>query len=95
MASGETGYPSLGKQITFAKKDLATRLNVPVDQITLISAEVVVWPDRGLGCPQPGMGYIQVQHDGLRIRLQVKDSIYHYHSGRNRPPFLCEHPAGG
>ena len=73
-----------------AKTDLAGRLAVSVNEITLVEAKSVVWPDASLGCPQPGMVYIQVPEDGLLIRLQVGDQIYPYHSGGFRDPFLCE-----
>ena len=73
-----------------AKVDLAGRLSISVDEINLIEATSVVWPDASLGCPQPGMAYIQVPEDGLLIKLQVGDQIYPYHSGGFREPFLCE-----
>ena len=73
-----------------AKTDLAGRLSISVDEVSLIEATSVVWPDASLGCPQPGMVYIQVPEDGLLIRLQVGDQIYPYHSGGFRDPFLCE-----
>ena len=77
-----------------AREDLARRLSIEVDQIELLEVSAVVWPDGGLGCPQPGMVYTQVQHDGALIRLRVGKRIYNYHSGGNRPPFLCEQVAG-
>ena len=73
-----------------AKADLAQRLKISVNEITLVEATSVVWPDASLGCPQPGMAYIQVPEDGLLIKLQVGDQAYSYHSGGFRDPFLCE-----
>src|SRR5687767_2291521 len=49
--------PSSSPMVEQAIKDLARRLALSLDQITLVSAEAVVWPDAGLGCPQPGMAY--------------------------------------
>ncbi len=77
-----------------AQEDLAKRLAVPVDQIELVEVRDVVWPDKGLGCPQPGMAYAQVLVEGLLIRLRAGGQLYAYHSGGSRPPFLCERPAG-
>lgn len=82
--------PGLRDLIEKAKTDLAGRLAVSVNEITLVEAKSVVWPDASLGCPQPEMVYIQVPEDGLLIRLQVGDQIYPYHSGGFRDPFLCE-----
>ena len=73
-----------------AKEDLAPRLSIPVEQIDLVELSPVVWPDGGLGCPEPGMAYTQVQQEGLLIRLRAGKQIYPYHSGGGRPPFLCE-----
>lgn len=82
-------------QVMQAIQDLAGRVGVSVDAITVISAEPVVWPDGGLGCPQPGMEYLQVQQDGMKIVLAVDGREYQYHSGETRGPFLCENPADG
>ncbi len=82
--------PSSNPLVVQASKDLARRLSVALAEIQLISAEPVVWPDGGLGCPRPGMVYPQVQQDGLRIILAVAGKQYRYHSGERRPPFLCE-----
>ncbi|GAA1532366.1 hypothetical protein [Kribbella lupini] len=75
-----------------AKADLAERLGVPVDDVTVVSSEEVTWPDSSLGCPQPGMMYAQVLTDGSRILLSAGGRTYEYHSGGHRAPFLCETP---
>ena len=73
-----------------AREDLAGRLGISPNQIALLSYEEVVWPDASLGCPQPGMAYIQVLQDGALIRLSVEGQVYDYHSGGNQGVFLCE-----
>jgi hypothetical protein len=75
-----------------AKSDLAARSGINVDEIELLKFEEVTWRDGSLGCPQPGMGYIQVLIDGHRILLRSGEKVYHYHSGGNQPPFLCRNP---
>ncbi|WP_143465887.1 hypothetical protein [Kribbella sp. ALI-6-A] len=75
-----------------AKADLAGRLGVPVEQVTVVSTEEVTWPDSSLGCPQPGMNYAQVLTEGTRTILSADGRQYSYHSGPRRPPFLCENP---
>lgn len=82
------------RQIDAARRDLAQRLGIDVAAIEVASVEEVTWPDGALGCPQPGMVYIQVLIDGLHILLRVGDQLYPYHSGRNQPPFLCESQMG-
>ncbi len=73
-----------------AKQDLAKQLAISIDQITLVEVREITWPDSSLGCPQPGMMYLQVLIDGYLIRLRAGERIYEYHSGGNRPPFLCQ-----
>jgi len=82
---------SLESQIVMqAKKDLAHRLSVKVDQINLLEVREVSWPDSSLGCPQPGKVYNQVSQDGLLIRLEAGGRMYFYHNAGTLNPFLCE-----
>jgi hypothetical protein len=84
--------PGLRMLVTQAREDLAGRISVTVDQIEVLEAEAVVWPDASFGCPQPGMRYKQVPTDGALIRLQAKGRVYEYHRGESRGLFLCERP---
>ena len=79
----------IGNLVIQAKEDLADRLSIPIDQIEVLEARSVVWPDASLGCPQPDMRYKQVQVDGVLIRLQANGQVYEYHSGGSRGLFLC------
>jgi hypothetical protein len=76
-----------------AREDLAERLEIGVETIEVLGAELVVWPDASMGCPDPEMMYIQVLQDGSLIRLRVEDAVFEYHSGGDRTPFLCEEPS--
>ncbi len=73
-----------------AREDLAHRLSISPDQISLVEATEVVWPDSSIGCPQPGMEYLQVPEDGALIILRAEGNLYEYHSGGRRGLFLCE-----
>ncbi len=74
-----------------AVADLAARLGVSASEIEVVSAEAVTWNDGSLGCPQPGMAYIQVLIDGFRVILKHGDRLYDYHAGPSSI-FLCERP---
>ncbi|HSR44477.1 MAG TPA: hypothetical protein VLT15_04505 [Acidimicrobiia bacterium] len=76
--------------VDLALADLSARLALDPGQISLVAAERVVWPDGGLGCPQPGMAYTQVQVDGTYLELFANGVAYPYHSGGSRGPFLCD-----
>lgn len=58
--------------------DIARLAALPVDQVTVRSAEVITFPDAGLGCPVPGMIYTQVQVDGYKIVAVAAGTTYDY-----------------
>jgi hypothetical protein len=85
--------PKLKDLVNQAKDDLAERLEIPTDSIDLLEAQEVTWPDSSLGCPKPGLSYMQVLQEGARIRLRAEGRTYHYHSGADGAPFYCENPS--
>jgi hypothetical protein len=85
--------PEKHKRIDYAIQDLANRLNIAPEEITLVDVVEVIWRDGSLGCPKPGMMYTQALVEGWRIRLSVGETIYHYHSSKRGWPFLCESPS--
>ncbi|HEV8403510.1 MAG TPA: hypothetical protein VGQ31_10795 [Candidatus Limnocylindrales bacterium] len=58
--------------------DIARTAGVPVDQVEVISAQPVTFPDGSLGCPQPGLAYTQVLVDGYQIVARAGDATYDY-----------------
>lgn len=84
--------PALQPLVDLAIADLVQRLGITRAAVSVTEAVTVVWPDRSLGCPRPGMQYPQVPHDGFLIRLQAQGRTFAYHGGGSRPPFLCESP---
>lgn len=90
----ESVDPVLTPLIDVAVADLARRLHVEAARVMLVSARSLQWPDRGLGCPQPGMVYPQTPVDGALIELSYDGVVYPYHSGGSIGPFLCEHSQG-
>jgi hypothetical protein len=84
---------ALPEKVAHAIQDLANRLTIPPEEITLVDVVEVVWRDGSLGCPKPGMMYTQALVEGMRIRLVVGERIYHYHSSKRGQPFLCESPS--
>lgn len=96
IVTDENAVPSGAETLVdLAKADLAQRLTIEISAITLVSYEEVVWPDSSLGCPQPGMAYLQVPKDGSRIVLAFEGTTYDYHGGGGRDPFLCEQTLPG
>ena len=81
--------PIMTDDVAFAVNDLASRLGVAADAISVVRVEEVDWPDGSLGCPQPDMRYTQALVNGSFIQLRAGDQLYNYHSGGRRQPFLC------
>lgn len=84
--------PGVQDLVDRAVADLAERLTIDAGRIEVVEVRTIVWPDGSLGCPEPDVAYIQVQREGLLIRLRAGRRVHQYHSGGGRPPFLCEHP---
>ena len=75
--------------VVAARQDLAERLGVASDDISVVRVEEVDWPDGSLGCPMPDMVYTQALVNGVFIQLEAGGQTYNYHGGGRRTPFLC------
>jgi len=89
MASWAGGDTAVDEAIA----DLAARLQIPVEQISVLSQTDMTWPDKSLGCPRKGMSYAQVLTDGSQLVLAVAEARHYYHSGAGKPYFYCAVPA--
>jgi hypothetical protein len=76
-----------------AKADLSNRLAVSTNEISLIEATSVTWPDSSLGCPQEGMMYTQVLTPGYLILLEQGGYTFEYHAGRRDTIVTCDNPS--
>ena len=92
MTPDRPSQPASGLErlIDEARADLARRSSVPPETIEVVEAAGVVWPNSAMGCPQPGMAYLQVPSDGAKIVLEAAGRRYEYHYGGRRGLFLCE-----
>lgn len=84
--------PADGSMEAKVRSDLAQRLGVKEDEITVVSVTPMEWPDSSLGCPQPGMSYLQVITPGLKVVLEALGQEYAYHTGPDTF-VLCEEPS--
>ena len=82
--------PALQELVTRAKEDLASRLSIAVNQISLVEVKAVEWSDASLGCPEPGKVYAQVITPGYLIVLEAAGESYQYHSDAQRRVVCCE-----
>jgi hypothetical protein len=80
--------------------DAARRFGVQESAVVLARAERVTWNDGALGCPQPGMSYIQALVPGYRVVARTADRELIYHTDESRHALACAqasprtHPPG-
>jgi hypothetical protein len=90
-----TPDPNAQILIQIAKKSLAQKLKINVDQIQLSKIETVIWPDASLGCPQPRIMYAQVVTPGYKFLLEANGQTYPYHTDDKDHVVLCAIRSGG
>jgi hypothetical protein len=84
-----TPNPDLVEAILIVKTDLSNQLNIDMDQITLLRAVEIIWPDTSLGCPESGKGYAQVLTPGYLIQLEAGGVVYEYHADTKNTLYRC------
>jgi hypothetical protein len=77
------------KFIALASADLAKRLSIATDQISLINAAPITWPNAALGCPQPGKTYAAGRVPGYQIVLAAQHQQHQYHTDLLGRVLLC------
>jgi hypothetical protein len=81
--------------IESARADLATRLNLKVDEVNLRNFEPTVWPDSRLGCGEPVAGdATSGPVRGFKLVFATSRQYYTYHTDLKRafpcPPIAAE-----
>lgn len=69
--------------------DLAAR-GIATEGIAVVTARAVTWPNGALGCPKPGMAYVQMIINGYQVVVSVAGKAYDYRFGSTATPSLCE-----
>jgi hypothetical protein len=77
-----------------AVSDLAERLGISAEAITVRSIEPTEFPDASLGVPEPGKSYAQVITPGYIIQLEANGEVYEYHAAGDRVVFVPQETEG-
>jgi hypothetical protein len=88
-----TAAERLTELVEQSREDLASKVGVDAAAITVAEARHVVWPDGSAGCPAPGYDYMQMQTEGVLIRLNANGRIFQYHAGTAGPAVHCAKPS--
>lgn len=72
--------------------DAARRAGVGAGQVRVERAQPAQWPDGSLGCPEPGMQYIQMIVDGYWVELTAGGRAFDYRLDGQGNYRLCERP---
>ena len=89
MASVSPSDAAGQKMVVLAKERLADRLDISVDEVTLVRVRPVEWRDASLGCPKPGVDYIQVLTPGYAIWLEAAGAEYEFHTDDAQRVVVC------
>jgi hypothetical protein len=77
-----------------AIESLSNKLSIAPDSIEVVHSAVMDWPDSSIGCPRPGVEYLQVVTRGSLVLLRANHKVYRVHVGSNRA-LVCEQPLQG
>ena len=75
--------------VALAVETLARELGCAPTEVAVAEVTPVEWPDSSLGCPRPGMMYLQVLTPGYRIRLICASREYVLHTDLGRRAVRC------
>ena len=81
--------PQLSRFTEAIARDLGQQIGVAAEDIRLVSAEPVVWPNGALGCPMEGTDYIEMQIQGLRLTFEADGNLYTFHTDGNSNYVFC------
>jgi len=81
--------PPVEKFVALSKKDLASRLGIDANKITLVKSTEMLWLDAAVGCPRPGAFYPSGRVPGFQIWLEVEGKEYIYNTDFNGTVILC------
>ncbi|MCC6300874.1 MAG: hypothetical protein IT314_16430 [Anaerolineales bacterium] len=84
-------YPNapVEKFVNLVTNDLFRSTGIAPDQIEVVAAQKITWPNSALGCPAPGKVYTQGTVPGYRITIKANGQEYIYHTDLNGGFVLC------
>jgi len=84
LAAGAVGAGEQEPVANAAIDALAAELRIPREQIEVDMIRAVDWPNSSLGCPKPGVAYLDVITPGHQVTLRANGEVYVVHEAGNR-----------
>jgi hypothetical protein len=84
--------PQADPVVALARRQLAGELGCESQAIHVVGVDDVEWSDSSLGCPQPGMMYMQMITPGYRVTLEHNGQRYVFHTDRGNRVVRCDPP---
>ncbi len=87
--------PAQGNLADMARKavesDMQRKYNLSASDLQFITTDPTEWSDSSLGCPQPGMSYMQVLTPGFQILVldKIRNVRYEYHTDTKGRAVSC------
>jgi hypothetical protein len=86
------GSASLDDLVAEAITDAVARFDANDADVVVLEARDVTWRDSSLGCPAPGISYLQRLTEGFLVVLRIGTRRVEYHSGPSGPARFCPNP---
>ena len=80
---------SLDRKVDEARETLAREEGFDLDEVTLVRAERVEWPDASYGCPSSEATYAPGPFPGYRIVLEADEHDYIFMGADDTEPRRC------
>lgn len=87
--NAESGSATANTPAAIAARAVAERTDASPEQIDVISEEAVNFSDSSLGCPQPGMSYLQVITPGHKVLAAYAGNTYDVRISNQRA-IICD-----
>lgn len=84
-----TAPGNLDAVVDTALAHAAATTGLSVDELEVVSAEAVVWPDGSLGCPRPDVVYMQAPVPGYRVQVRAQQHLLNYHADSKGYVIVC------
>ncbi|MGI9224873.1 MAG: NAD(P)-dependent alcohol dehydrogenase [Woeseiaceae bacterium] len=82
------------KYARLAIETLSEELAIASDDIEVVHVSIIDWPDSSLGCPQPGVQYLQAVTRGSVVLLRANNKVHRVHVGKDHA-VVCDTPFQG